>query len=48
MTKDSSVKNDNDERRNQAADLKLWENMEEMWLPFSVWPPLEELRESDL
>lgn len=34
--------------KNYTADFELWENIDRIWLPFSSWPPPEEIRESNL
>lgn len=34
--------------KNRVTNYELWEYVEEMWLPFIVWPPAQDLRESVL
>lgn len=32
--------------KNRVTNYQLWKYVEEMWLPFSVWPPAQDLRQS--
>ena len=45
---ENQPKDSNPENKNHVTDYELWKNIEEMWLPFSVWPPFKDLRESVL
>ena len=45
---ESEPKKNSQEDENEITDFQLRKNMAEMWLPFSVWPPFEDLRESVL
>lgn len=52
MDRENSVKNklekNSEKNRNKLTDFQIRESMEELWQPFSVWPPIGDLRESVL
>lgn len=52
MDRENSVKNklekNSEKNRNKLTDFQIRKSMEELWQPFSVWPPIGDLRESVL
>lgn len=45
---EDQTKDSNQGNKNHVTDYEIWNHIEEMWLPFSVWPPFKDLRESVL